>query len=60
MKRYIVVIDAYVYAEDNKEAIQKAQALAKELDDKHDNKAKVIELHQNDFGSIQSHKISLT
>ena len=54
MKRYIVVIDAYVYAEDNKEAIQKAQALAKELDDKHDNKAKVIELHQNDFGSIQS------
>lgn len=57
MKRYTAVIELYVHAEDDEHAINKATKIAKELDEKKDNRAEVIELHHTPFGSLSKRTI---
>lgn len=56
MKRYIVKIDAYIYAEDDKEAIEKSKELAKwaNVDD---NQANVIDLVEHNFGDNKNRQV---
>lgn len=49
-KRYVAVIDLYVYAENDESAKQKAEEIAMGLDKQTDNKASVIQLVERPFG----------
>ena len=58
-KRYVVVMDMYVYAADDQAAKKEAERLAKELDDKYGNRAQVTELGEQPFASMSFRKIDL-
>ena len=58
-KRYVVVMDMYVYAADDQAAKKEAERLAKELDSKYDNRAQVTELGEQPFASMSFRKIDL-
>lgn len=60
MKRYVVVIDAYVYARDDQDAKEIAAKYAKYLDNfmgYEDNKAAVTGLYEMPFGALSARKI---
>jgi len=57
--RYVVSIDMYVYAKDDKDVIKQAQKIAKELQRKDDNDAEVTEIVQQDFGTIGNRKVKI-
>jgi len=57
--RYVVIIDMYVYADSNDEAIEEAKRIAKELDSKYDNKADVMEVIKHNFGSQDTEKLDI-
>jgi hypothetical protein len=57
--RYVVVIDMYVYADSNDEAIQEAKRIANEIDMKYDNKADVMEVIKHNFGSPDTEKLDI-
>lgn len=58
MKRYIATIEAFVYAEDDKEAIEKSKKLAKwaNVDD---NNSSLIDLVAQDFGSTKNRQVKI-
>ena len=56
MKRYVVTIDMYVYAENDDLAVHQAKRIAKELD-LDDNKAAVTEICEQSFGQLTNRKI---
>ena len=56
-KRYVAVIDLYIYAESDEDAKLQANTITKTLDDKEDNHAKVIELGEQPFGTTHFRKI---
>lgn len=51
--RYVVVIDMYVYADSDEQATAQALEIAGELDYCHDNKAAVISVGKQQFGSLE-------
>ena len=50
-KRAVASIDFYVYGDDEEELISKAKYIAAQLDTKHDNKATVLEVGTQPFGT---------
>jgi len=56
-KRYVVTLQLYVWSDDPKGAIIEGQRIAMELDTKFDNKAGIIEVHEQQFGTLCSRKI---
>jgi uncharacterized protein (UPF0210 family) len=52
MKRYAVTIDLYVHADSDAEAIKQADKIAEKLRSKEDNHASVLEIWENQFGSL--------
>lgn len=57
--RYIAVIDFYVWADSEVDAYEEASQIAKEIDNKLDNRCTVIELHENITSlTIVEHSIS--
>jgi hypothetical protein len=59
-KRYVVVCDMYVYANDDKDAKRVADKIMYEINDKHDAHAEVKELYEMPFGSMTPRKINLS
>lgn len=57
-QRYIVQIDAYIYADTDKDAIKQANQLARWAN-VGDNCASVFELTQQDFGKMEGRKIDV-
>ncbi len=57
MTRYAVVIDLYVYAESDEEAIKEAEEIAKGLDIKDDCQARVLTMHEAKVGKIGEQRI---
>jgi predicted RNA-binding protein (virulence factor B family) len=57
-KRYIAVVDFYIYAESDQDAFNQAQQIAKDQDSKNDDWAKVIELHK-ELGIFVNQKLDL-
>lgn len=57
LKRYIVSFDIYMYAKDDNAIKKAAEAFARKLDLEYDNKASVLEIHENPFGSMNSRKV---
>ncbi len=57
-KRYIVQIDAYIYAENDKQAKDKAQELARwaSVDDNH---AAVVDLVEQPFGQKEGRQVNI-
>lgn len=51
-KRYVVTLDAYVYASSDGEVKLLAEKLAQKLQQNDDNKAGVISIHEVPFGTI--------
>ncbi len=56
-KRYVVTLQFYVWSDSDKGAILEGQRIAVELDTKFDNKAGMVEVHENQFGTLCSSKI---
>lgn len=52
MKRYAVTIDLYIHAENDSDAIKQADEIAEKLRSKEDNHASVLEIWENQFGSL--------
>lgn len=52
MKRFVMSMDMFIYAEDEKGAIELAQYIANQQQKKWDNQANVSSLKQLDFGKI--------
>jgi hypothetical protein len=52
MKRYAVVMDFYVYAENDEDAKAQAQKVADDINDKEDAKAIVLKITESKFGVI--------
>ena len=57
LKRYIVSFDAYMFAKDDDAIKKAAAAFARKLDLEYDNKASVLEIYENPFGSTSSRKV---
>ena len=57
MKRYVQTIDLYVYADNDQEAIQVAQANVKILEAGGDYQASTISLSEQPFGQMKSRPI---
>lgn len=57
MARYIAVIDLFIYADSDEDALRQAQEFADRENAKNDNNCKVIELFENRFGSLESRKV---
>lgn len=53
-KRYIVTLDAYIYANNDKEAEKEAKKLAKHLRSIEDNHGSVTEIHKTPWGNIRN------
>lgn len=56
-KRYVAVIDFYVWAESDEEATKKVRDLCKIQDAKNDDKCSLIELAEQPFGTLSSRKV---
>ena len=56
-KRYVVVIDTYVYAENDYMARKNAHKLADNLRNLRDNQAAVLDIVEQPFGTIGNRKL---
>lgn len=54
--RYAVTMDFYVYANSDEEAAMKAKSIAKDMDSKFDNQAKVVSIHNRE-GAMGSSEV---
>ncbi|MEM6815296.1 MAG: hypothetical protein AAF600_13075 [Bacteroidota bacterium] len=59
MKRYVVTMDFYVYADSDVEAVDQAKKYADDFDSAKDNRANVISVHENPFASTVSRLIEI-
>ena len=57
MKRYVLTLDLYIYADSDEDVKELAEQFAKDLDQLHDNKCNVVEIHENEFGTIGNRKV---
>jgi len=48
-KRYIVTVDMYVYARNDKHAVSKAKMIANRQDQQYGNRCNVVEVAENPF-----------
>ena len=53
MKRYVITLDYFDYADNDTQAIENALNKAIEEDLKNDNKCSVLTIHRADFGSVK-------
>lgn len=56
-KRYTVVMDLYIYANDDQHAIQIAEEIAQKERDQWDNQARVMSVHSTPFASTSNNQI---
>jgi hypothetical protein len=56
-KRYYVTIGMMMYADSDEAVIKKAEAFASQLRAKHDNRATVLSVYENPFGSLTDRKV---
>lgn len=56
-KRYTVNLNAYLYAEDDEAAKIEAAKIAKFLRTYGDNRAQIIDLNENPYGSLNSRQV---
>lgn len=59
MKRYVVTLDFYLYAENDESAIKEALKIAYEEDKKFDNRCTVVSLHEQPTGRLGSREVKL-
>lgn len=52
MKRYIVKVDMYVWAEDDKAAISKGRMIAEKQREMYDNQCALLEVVEQPFGTL--------
>lgn len=57
MKRYIVKMEFFVWAESDEEAVAIAESKAKKENEYNDNRANITEVSSNSFGSFVMNKI---
>lgn len=57
--RYVAVIDFYVYAHSDAEAIEKAKAICRHLDNKEDNNATLQTLVEQPYATFGNREIKL-
>ena len=57
MKRYVVTLEKYVFAENDKEAIFQAQKQATDEQIAHDNRCSVTEIVEQPFGTNGNRKV---
>lgn len=57
MKRYVVKMEFFVWADSDKEAIAIAESKAKKENEYNDNRANITEVSSNNFGSFVMNKI---
>jgi len=55
--RYIVTIEFHVWAETDEEALKEAYRFAKESDDMNDNRCRVTNVINNEFGSLTERQV---
>lgn len=58
-KRYVATVSFYVWAENDSEALSESRKIAKMIDLEHDNCCDLEELHENNFGSLDSRKVEI-
>lgn len=59
-KRYALTLDMYIYADNDKDAEQKALNMARNERKEYDNQCKIISLNEMPFASFQMRPIELT
>lgn len=59
MKRYTITTDFYLWAENDSEAIQKANNWANKQNKKEDNQTKILEIHETPFATLLARKINI-
>jgi len=57
--RYAVTLDFYIHADNDQQAIEKAQKIAQKRRDKHDDYTNVLEIHETPFASMHNRKLIL-
>jgi len=57
MKRYVVKMEFFVWADSDEEAIAIAESKAKKENEYNDNRANITEVSNNNFGSFIMNKI---
>lgn len=54
MKRYVAIVDFYIWAESDSEAKEKAEKFCKKQSEKKDNSCELKELHLQEVGKLGS------
>ena len=57
--RYILTVDMYVYADDDKHAKFQSKKIVEELKRKDDNRAAIVSIEESPFGSLSTRKLEL-
>ena len=57
--RYTVMLDFYIHADSDREAVEIAHEIAKKQRFKRDNQARVCEVHKTPFASLETTKLNL-
>lgn len=60
MKRYVVTMELYVYAKDDKHAISKSKMIADRQDSQYGNRCQVTEIQEQPFASLISREVLKT
>ncbi|MEM7485839.1 MAG: hypothetical protein AAF348_11585 [Bacteroidota bacterium] len=58
-KRYAVMADFYVYAENDDDARQQTMKWRQSFDAEQDNQARVLSIHETPFAKLESRKVEL-
>lgn len=57
--RHVATITVYTYGDDPKKALEEAENICDEINHKYDSQAKVEQLHEQPFGTLESKKIDI-
>lgn len=58
-KRYVAIMDFYIYSESDEDAIAQATKMAELLSEKDDNRCKIMQLVEQPFGTLTHRKIKI-
>lgn len=58
-KRYAVTMDFYLWGKNDEDVIKRAQMIEHDIDQKYDNRIKIINIHEIPFASAHSREVKI-
>lgn len=59
MRRYVVTMDFYMYAEDDKQVIKNAKKYAEEIKDDNGSSTSIVSIHEQPYASTETRELKI-